>query len=444
MRLIVSIFLIQAALNIGFSSIKAQPVNQTQKLLINDSLTLSSVLQNVMQTHPSVKQVEEALNAAEARIGLAKAGYMPDIDVTASYTRLAPVTKFNFPGFGNIQFFPENNYVTALNYRQNIYDFGKTSGNIKLETENKALLLKNVELVKQKLTLITTNTFFSLVFLQDAIIIKDEELRTLKEHLGFIEKRNATGSATKYELLATKVKISTTESQKTDLFTMRISQTAILNSLMGLSVTNKLFLNNEIEIFSPVISQDSLLGYALEHRVEMLIAKEKESLLKMQFNVVKSQNNPVVNVFVSGGGKNGYMPTIDKIQPNFSAGLGIHIPLFDSNRMKNNLLQANSSITSSSYETEIVRRNISNEVIENDANRIAASQKINQYELQLDQAAEAFSLATISFKSGAITNLDLLDAETTVSESRLMLLKAKIEYIVSIFRLKTSLGDKLY
>lgn len=444
MRLKVSICLVYIILFDVFSPINAQSANQAHLLVKSDSLTLSAVLQNVMQTHPTIKQAEEALNVAEAHIGMAKSAYLPDVDVSANYTFLAPDPILSFPGFGNIQFYPVNNFAGSLNIRQNLYDFGKTSNNVKVESQNKALVLKNIDLLKQKLALATTNTFFSLVFLQDAIVIKDEELRTLKEHLDFIEKRSATGSATKYELLVTKVKISTTESQKTDLFTMHNTQLAVLNSLMGLPVTNKLSIKNEHTIEFLTISPDSLLGYALEHRIEMMIVKEKETLSKMQYNLAKSQNNPVFNAYASGGGKNGYMPTINKIQPNFSAGVGIRIPLFDGNRMKNNLMQAKSSIISSGYDSEIVRRNISNEVVENDANRIAALQKINQYELQLDQVTEAFSLATVSFKSGAITNLDLLDTETAVSESRLMLLKARIDYMVSIFKLKTSLGDKLY
>jgi outer membrane protein len=43
-----------------------------------------------------------------------------------------------------------------------------------------------------------------------------------------------------------------------------------------------------------------------------------------------------------------------------------------------------------------------------------------------------------------ITNLDLLDATLTVAESRLQLLKSKIDYSVSLYRLKMALGDRLY
>jgi outer membrane protein TolC len=74
----------------------------------------------------------------------------------------------------------------------------------------------------------------------------------------------------------------------------------------------------------------------------------------------------------------------------------------------------------------------------------AAGTKINQFELQLSQALKAYSLAETSFKSGTITNLDLLDANTSVSESRLMLLKSRIDYAASIYKLKAALGERIY
>ena len=97
-----------------------------------------------------------------------------------------------------------------------------------------------------------------------------------------------------------------------------------------------------------------------------------------------------------------------------------------------------------SYESEFTKRNISNELSEAEAYMIAALKKINQFELQLEQAVKAYSLAETSFKSGVITNLDLLDANTAVSESKLMLLKARIDYAASVYKLKAAMGERLY
>jgi outer membrane protein TolC len=113
-------------------------------------------------------------------------------------------------------------------------------------------------------------------------------------------------------------------------------------------------------------------------------------------------------------------------------------------KTKYNLLQAESAISLANLETENTKRNITSEVREAEAYIVSAYQKVSQFSLQLEQAIKAYSLAETSFRAGTVTNLELLDTNTTVSESRLMLLKARIDYAASIYRYKAVLGEKLY
>lgn len=440
-----ALFNISILILAALSNMTAQPVpGDSAKISGSDSLVLSEVIKTVIASHPSVKEAEEALTVADARINIARSGYMPDVDVTASYSNIGPAPSLEFPNLGKFQLFPNNNYAASLNYHQTLYDFGKTANNVKLERESKNMNSQNIDLVKQRLSLATVNSFYNLVFLQEAIRIKNDEIKNLQDHLGFIEKKRLTGSATSYEILTTKVRISNTQSQRTDLETMQQSLRAVLNALIGIPAGNA---SNVKQQDAPVISalqQDSLLSYAYAHRIELAIAKEKEALAGLQYNIVKSQNNPVLSAQASVGGKNGYVRELEKVKANYVVGLGLRVPLFDGNRKKNNLVQVQSSITNATLESDIAKRNISSEVIDNEASQKASFQKIGQYELQLDQAREAYKLAQLSFETGAITNLDLLDAETRLSESTLQLLKAKIDYSVAVYRLKTALGDKLY
>jgi len=61
----------------------------------------------------------------------------------------------------------------------------------------------------------------SLVYLQEAMKIKDTQIETLKQHLEFIQKKEETGSSTEYEVLSTKVRLSNAENQKVDIETAR-------------------------------------------------------------------------------------------------------------------------------------------------------------------------------------------------------------------------------
>lgn len=409
-----------------------------------DSLSLRSLIQQVVSTYPSVKIAEEAIRNADSRISLAKTGYNPEVDMTASFANLGPVTKLTIPSFGTFQLYPGNNYSASVNLRQLVYDFGRTRQNIELENENKAIGEQTLEQVKQKLSLYTVNNFYTLLYLQAAIKIKDEQIAALNEHLQYIEKVMATGSATEYQVLTTKVKISTIESQKVDLMAAQTAQQAALNSLLGNDNAGKPVVRNELTVVPPVIQSDSILSYAYHNRDEVLINEKKVTLAELRYGMTKLQNKPLLSLQASGGAKNGYIPYLNRLTPNYVIGMGLRVPLFDGMKNKYNLSQAQSAITTLSYESEFTKRNISNEVFESEALMFASSKKVSQSELQLKQALKAYSLAETSFKSGVITNLDLLDANTSVSESSLMLLKARIDYAASVYKLKAALGERIY
>src|ERR1039457_773058 len=137
------------------SCLAAAQNKQIPALNTNDSVSFQQVLQIVLDSHPAVLKAEEGIQSANASIGLAKSGYYPNIDALAGYTRIGPVPKIDIPNLGSFQFAPYNNYDGELDVYETIYDFSKTSKNIKVEESGKELSEKNVLLVKQRLTLST-------------------------------------------------------------------------------------------------------------------------------------------------------------------------------------------------------------------------------------------------------------------------------------------------
>jgi outer membrane protein len=424
--------------------IAGQPSGNINYAQSADSLSLKNVIERVVSTYPSVKVAEEALNSANARIGLAGTGYNPEVDLTASYANIGPVTKLTIPDMGTFQLYPENNYNASLNFRQLIYDFGRTRKNVLLENENKNISEQSLEQVKQKVSLFAVSNFYTLAFLQAAIRIKDEQLDALKEHLSYVEKMVATGSSTEYQVLTTKVRISNVESQKVDLDAALTSQQAALNSLLGDDKSAGPVVKTELTVNIPVIPSDSILSFAFRNRDEVLINQKRTTAAELRYDMVNLQNKPMLNLQATGGAKNGYIPDLNQIRPNYVVGLGLKVPILDGMKTKYNRMQAKSAISSLTYESDYTKRNISNELSEAEAFMFAAGKKVGQYELQLSQALKAYALAETSFRSGTITNLDLLDANTSVSESRLLLLKARIDYAASVYRLKAAMGERLY
>ena len=410
----------------------------------SDSLGLTTIIQQVINNYPSIKKAEQDIEAANARIGLAKSAYYPLINISVDYMRLGPVTSLTIPSLGTFTMNPANNYNATLNYNQTIYDFGKTSGKVDLENQNKLLSQLSLEQLKQQLSLSLLNHYYSVLYLQEAIKIKDEELKTLGEHLTFVEKQEATGTSTQYAILSTKVRISATENQKVDLQTsLQVLQTQ-LNSFIGNPQEQPLMVKEEL--LSPVLlaASDKLVSNAYQQREELKIARQRSEIASAHYHIAGIANNPEFNLFASGGLKNGYIPELDVIKANYVAGVSFKLPIFDGKKVKYNKLQAQSEMKSVEQDTELARRNIANEVIENRANVDASLKKIVQQELQLKQAQQAYELAQTSFQAGTVTNLDLLDSETTLSESHLALIKSKIDYTVSLLKLKIAIGEHIY
>jgi outer membrane protein TolC len=409
-----------------------------------DSLSLPAIIQEVTQNHPAVKAAGEALRKADARVGLAQTGYLPDVDVSANYSNVGPVPELTFEPMGTFKLFPNNNYSATLNVRQTIYDFGRTKTTIETEKLNKTMDLQALEQVRQKIAQAAIAGFYSLCYLQEAVKIKKEQLKVLDEHLAFVQKKKETGSATDYEILATQVKASIVESQLMDLEAALTIQQSAMNTLLGLPVGNPLLVKGAIDQEKPVNAGDTLFTSAFANRSEMIMGRKKEDLATLRLLAVRDQNRPVISFVFNGGAKNGYMPNLNKIKPNYAVGAGIRVPIFDANRTKFNVLQAESSIKSTQLEIEQTGRVITGEIVESETNMKTASRKIQLFELQLSQAKRAYALAEINFRAGAITNLDLLDAENSVSDSRLMLVKARIDLAVCNYRFLAAIGKKFY
>ena len=83
-------------------------------------------------------------------------------------------------------------------------------------------------------------------------------------------------------------------------------------------------------------------------------------------------------------------------------------------------------------------------MVEGHANALSALKKVKYPELQLQQAMQAFDLAEVCYKAGVITNLDLLDSYTSLSESKLVLFKTQIDYSVNRLKLRIALGEQIY
>jgi outer membrane protein TolC len=409
---------------------------------MNDSLTYGKIVEYVISRNPQIKEAEELSNGTQWKEKFSKSSYLPSVSASANVSKIYPLQTFDL-GATSLQMVPDYAFDAGIRFNQLIYDFGKTGKDIEISKANTELSQINIDNMKQQLALQTAQSFYSLLYVQSALDIKKEELSTLQQHLDFIQKRRSTGSATQYEVLVTKVKIASTETQLKDFEAQHQVLLSNLNKMMD--TTNFLFnVKRNIEEEKYVTSMDSLFKFAIQNREDAKSILKKEDIAQLNYKLAGAQYLPTLQLTGSVGYKNGYLPDVNEIRFNYVIGLTLNIPIFERNRKYISKQIAQSSVIELDYNKKNIINSIVDEITECNVSIDLAIQKINRTRAQLTQATEAYKQAIVNYDAGVITNLDLLDASNALSETKLQLLRAQIDYQFAILKLKATIGERLY
>ena len=405
-----------------------------------DSLTVESVLDQVLKNNPSIQQSEFNLEASKARVGEAESSYLPSFDVDASYVRLGPVPTI---GFGGLVFklYPENNYDGHVSGRYTLYDFGMRSAAVDLSQSMVRLSADGVDAVRENLRYQTTRLFYTILFLQESGRVQDEEIETLNEHLRIAQEKERTGSATSFDVLTTRVRVGEAQKQRTDIRNALEKQQATLRQLMGLPAGSPIDLSGTFDTDTSSASVDRLLDLAAVQRPDLRLARDQEAAAQMRVRSRAAADRPVLRLHAMYGVKNGYIPNLDVLRGNWNLGVQAQVPLLDGGRTSHQVEEAEWELRAAAERVREVslkvRADIEQALSDFDAARV--STEISR--LQTMQARDAYDLARRRYDAGSSTNLDVLDAATRLAQSRLGFLRARYQLRLAVAELQHVSGS---
>ena len=406
-------------------------------------LTLDETIRRVVTTYPSVKQAEEAVKSAGYNIRMAQAALYPILNASASYTRVDPVATVHFEEL-DLTFDPKNNYNAGISLRQTLFDFGKNRPIIGAAKEKENLSRLQQEKLFKMLALNTVQVYYMNCFARQAIHIKKQELSDYEEMLRQAEVRMKSGSATSFDLLNTQVGQSAVNTQLTELTSNLKTLQVQLSVLADTTISEVIPLDESIEIKPNLSTLDNLLTTAYAARPDMQSVEKQISIARLEENAARRAYNPSLDLSATAGGKNGYPPHIDHMKMNYEVGVTLSVPLYEGGRRKQSASIARSAYSSAVFQKELIEKQVMQEVSENYNTLTSDFEKIGQLSRQVTLAQQAYDQAKVNYKAGSITNLELLTSSTNLSNSRLQLLQAKINYQVSYFKLQVSVGERIW
>jgi outer membrane protein len=436
-KTIVALIVLAAGVATARPSLAAQEISVTP-----ESLTLDDALRLTREHNPKAMQASEEVKAADAKITEGRSGYYPQLSARAGYRYMDPVSEMSFTQGGEpMKFMPNNNYDARITAEMMVYDFGRTGRTVDLAVSGKNAAGFRQDMTVRDLSLATVRAFYSVMFLQEAVKVQDREITALHQNLDQMQKRYKEGVSTRFDLLTTQVRLAGAGNRKIDLQNQLENQEISLRRLCGLQGDTPLKPKGSFEVTAADMNAAKLSATALERRPEILLARENFRAASYRKSLSAKEGLPKILGSASWGTTNGYVPDINEMRTNVSAGVELRVPIFTGFRTSASTREAVAMMRSAEHERLDTEELVQAEVKQSVNSLRTSAEKIETTRLQVSQAELAAQHARVRHQNGLATTLDLLDAENSLAEAELAHLQARYEYVLNAYSVRRAAGD---
>ena len=412
--------------------------------LASDSLTLGATLQAVLDANPSITNLTELSAASASRLSQTRSGFLPQVTGTATYTRIDPVVKLPFNG-ETLQFAPNNNYDFHLTAQYLLFDFGKNEATVKVAEAQVQTAQDNITVARRDLAFNAAQVYYNILFMRESIKVQDQQIASLQAHRNEMQKRVEGGVSTRFDVTTTDVRITQAQNTKLDLQNQLRNQQVQLARLLHKPAQADVPVKGRLTYDPQPVNIEAEVLKGSNNRPEVKLARDAENTAALQARLIEKGNMPSLGAGVQAGAKNGYiLPDINRIRFNTVGVVQLSVPIYDGNKNKKQRVEAAAISRAAVARTADTQEQIRADVHQAVNNMDFSQARHANAQQQVAQATEALSKARDRYRYGVGQNLDVLDAETQLSQARLALVQAEYNYTLGQYQLRRATGEQIW
>jgi outer membrane protein TolC len=397
-------------------------------------LTLSQAISTVVERYPTIDAARAAIDQARAQTLQSNASRLPQVTGSADYlyTSLRPYVSISLPGLhGAIYENVQDSYGANVTARQLLTDFGRTDALVDMARSGQVTAEDALEETRHQLGYQTIESFYGVLLLRSSADVAREEISALEEALRIAEKKFSAGSATKFDVLTTQVRLSNARNNLTDTLASLQKVENGLRQLLGMEITAPLVITGNFDFAIPAIDENVAIADGLQNRPEMKLAKDAEQTSRLRLDAADRGNRPTLSAQVTGGVENGVVPALYDNKGYLNAGLSVEVPIFTGKRITGERMEADAGVRSAQAREHELSQTITTDVADAYADLNAARARLASSDTLVEQASEALSLAQTRYANGVITNFELLDAQSASRAAELTRLQARYDCVLA-------------
>lgn len=438
-----------AVIFLPHSSFAAVSGPQANKETVN--LTLDDAVKTAARKNPEIKSAKFRAEAYESGVSEAQAAFFPQLNFTETFNRTTnPMwafgAKLNQESIATTDFSPDelndpdptNNFSSVLSVSWPIFSGGRIYHSWKqagLSSEAENLMLKRT---RQNVIARTARAYMGLLLAIENLTVVKQSIDSAQASLNLVESRFNSGFSVKSDLLRAQVRIADLEQQRLQVKSRIKVAKAMLNAAMGMPVDTPI---NPITPFGKLTETkddlDKWIKIALVNRPELNNLRLQEEISKKQVIISRSGHLPSLQAV---GNYEIDSEDFGETSNNYTLGVVMQMNIFSGFGTVAKTKKANASLKQVRELIKSVELGVQVQTHEAFFTAQSSWERIKVAQTAVTQAQEALRIIKNRYKTGLLTIVSLLDAETASQQAKTILFKSLYDYKVAGIELELAAG----
>lgn len=434
-------------------------------------LKLDDAINMALQNNKSVLIAKEKLNEKSASLKAAFGSFLPQINLSGTYTRLATaqnlilgfplsIGKVSYPiydtsgaimgytdsipqmgaVFETIPMSQHNNYDLRASATQTLFTWGKLINAYKIGGLTYDIEKENYRKAKEDLKLQVTQAFYQTMLADHGVSLMHEAYTQMQKHIDQIDKLYKSGMVTNLDLLRGKVQLANIRTQVIRIENARNIAYTALKSVLSINDETPVVLQDTFTFSPTAVSLDNAISTALSERAEIKNMKRTVSIANRALWIQKTANLP--NLFTAfnydykkpvGLGSTAW-------GQDWNLTLGASMPLFTGGANLFKAKQAKAQLKQAKLGLAMIEDGITLDVKNAYFNLEQEKQILSFQDENVQTAEQALNLAEQRYDNGQITNLEYMDIQLAMTQAKFDQMTSISNCIIAQVKLLNALG----
>jgi TolC family type I secretion outer membrane protein len=410
-------------------------------------LSQADCLNLALAQNATILKAQNDLQASEGLVVQTRAVALPQLQATGRYEDEATSLVQTFPGVTDQ---PHQSWNAGIQLVQTIYAGGKMIAAFHAADATRQQALAQYQTTLADTLLLVRLAYYDVLLAEQQIVVNEASVKLLQKELDDQQRRFDAGTVPHFNVLRAEVAVANAKPALIHARSQyRIAKNTLVN-LLGYNLPREVLenipmrLTDNFDVAPWKLTLPDAIQQALERRTELKALRQEINLQQLNVVNAKSGYKPTIQAFAGYNWVNNSFSTdLANELDGWNVGGQLTWNLFDGALTLGKVKQAKALYQKSRTELEDRSRQIELDVRTAYSDFIEAQEVLDSQTKVQEQAEESLREANARFDAGTGTQLDVLDAETSLTQARTTQVQAQHDYAAARIRLERAIGAEL-